>query len=66
MGGASGALSRRCRSRYKDNPFTLGDGFGSRWDGEGGGAAFASSWALEKEEPKEEVTVSSIQPIGER
>ncbi|CAF92913.1 unnamed protein product, partial [Tetraodon nigroviridis] len=52
--------------KYKDNPFTVGDGFGSRWDGEGGSAAFTSSWALEKEEPKEEVTISSIQPIGER
>lgn len=53
-------------SRYKDNPFTVGDGFGSRWDTEGGTASFTSSWALEKEEPKEEVTISSIQPIGER
>uniref|UniRef100_A0A672JR37 ADP-ribosylation factor GTPase-activating protein 2 n=1 Tax=Salarias fasciatus TaxID=181472 RepID=A0A672JR37_SALFA len=52
--------------KYKDNPFTVGDSFGSRWDSEGGGASFASSWALEKEEPKEEVTISSIQPIGER
>lgn len=52
--------------RYKDNPFTVGDGFGSRWDTEGGTASFTSSWALEKEEPKEEVTISSIQPIGER
>lgn len=53
-------------SRYKDNPFTVGDGFGSRWDTEGGTASFTSSWALEKDEPKEEVTISSIQPIGER
>ncbi|CAN9506618.1 unnamed protein product [Ophioblennius macclurei] len=52
--------------KYKDNPFTVGDSFGSRWDTEGGGASFTSSWALEKEEPKEEVTISSIQPIGER
>lgn len=44
----------------------MGDGFGSRWDTEGGTASFTSSWALEKEEPKEEVTISSIQPIGER
>lgn len=44
----------------------MGDSFGSRWDNEGGSAAFAASWALEKEEPKEEVTISSIQPIGER
>lgn len=53
-------------SRYKDNPFTVGDSFGSRWDTEGGTASFTSSWALEKEEPKDEVTISSIQPIGER
>uniref|UniRef100_A0A673XIA5 ADP-ribosylation factor GTPase-activating protein 2 n=1 Tax=Salmo trutta TaxID=8032 RepID=A0A673XIA5_SALTR len=52
--------------KYKDNPFTAGDGFGSRWDSDGGVASFTSSWALEKEEPKEEVTISSIQPIGER
>ncbi|XP_056134249.1 ADP-ribosylation factor GTPase-activating protein 2 isoform X2 [Lampris incognitus] len=48
--------------KYKDNPFSVGDTFGSRWDMDGGSA----SWALEKEEPKEEVTISSIQPIGER
>uniref|UniRef100_A0AAQ4RKX8 ADP-ribosylation factor GTPase-activating protein 2 n=1 Tax=Gasterosteus aculeatus aculeatus TaxID=481459 RepID=A0AAQ4RKX8_GASAC len=52
--------------KYKDNPFTVGDAFGSRWDTEGGTASFTTSWALEKEEPKEEVTISSIQPIGER
>uniref|UniRef100_A0A8K9V466 ADP-ribosylation factor GTPase-activating protein 2 n=1 Tax=Oncorhynchus mykiss TaxID=8022 RepID=A0A8K9V466_ONCMY len=52
--------------KYKDNPFTAGDGFGSRWDSDGGVASFTSSWALENEEPKEEVTISSIQPIGER
>lgn len=52
--------------RYKDNPFTVGDAFGSRWDSEGGTASFAASWALEKEEPKEEVTISSVQPVGER
>uniref|UniRef100_A0A672JMU5 ADP-ribosylation factor GTPase-activating protein 2 n=1 Tax=Salarias fasciatus TaxID=181472 RepID=A0A672JMU5_SALFA len=51
--------------KYKDNPFTVGDSFGSRWDSEGGGASFASSWALEKEEPKEEVTISSIQRKAE-
>uniref|UniRef100_A0A3B4Z430 ADP-ribosylation factor GTPase-activating protein 2 n=1 Tax=Stegastes partitus TaxID=144197 RepID=A0A3B4Z430_9TELE len=50
---------------YKDNPFTVGDSFGSRWDTEGGTASFTTSWALEKEDPKEEVTISSIQPIGE-
>uniref|UniRef100_A0A671XAH8 ADP-ribosylation factor GTPase-activating protein 2 n=1 Tax=Sparus aurata TaxID=8175 RepID=A0A671XAH8_SPAAU len=52
--------------KYKDNPFTVGDSFGSRWDTEGGTASFTTSWALEKEDPKEEVTISSIQPIGER
>ncbi|XP_056269287.1 ADP-ribosylation factor GTPase-activating protein 2 [Pseudoliparis swirei] len=52
--------------KYKDNPFTVGDSFGSRWDTEGGAASFSTSWALEKEEPKEEVTISTIQPIGER
>uniref|UniRef100_A0A8C1UI44 ADP-ribosylation factor GTPase-activating protein 2 n=1 Tax=Cyprinus carpio TaxID=7962 RepID=A0A8C1UI44_CYPCA len=51
--------------KYKDNPFTSGDSFGSRWDNDGGSSF--SSWALEKEEPKDsEVTISSIQPIGER
>lgn len=63
---ASALLTARWCFRYKDNPFTVGDGFGSRWDNEGGSASFTSSWALEKEEPKEEVTISSIQPIGER
>uniref|UniRef100_A0A3Q1G667 ADP-ribosylation factor GTPase-activating protein 2 n=1 Tax=Acanthochromis polyacanthus TaxID=80966 RepID=A0A3Q1G667_9TELE len=52
--------------KYKDNPFTVGDGFGSRWDTDGGSVSFTTSWALEKEDPKEEVTISSIQPIGER
>ncbi|KAI3377086.1 hypothetical protein L3Q82_000055 [Scortum barcoo] len=52
--------------KYKDNPFTVGDSFGSRWDTDGGTASFTTSWALEKEDPKEEVTISSIQPIGER
>lgn len=54
-----------CDLRYKDNPFTSGDSFGSRWDNDGGSSF--SSWALEKDEPKDsEVTISSIQPIGER
>ncbi|MEQ2206846.1 hypothetical protein XENOCAPTIV_003757, partial [Xenoophorus captivus] len=53
-------------ARYKDNPFTVGDTFGSLWDADGGTASFTTSWALEKDEPKEEVTISSIQPIGER
>ncbi|XP_030620613.1 ADP-ribosylation factor GTPase-activating protein 2 isoform X2 [Chanos chanos] len=53
--------------KYKDNPFTAGDGFGSRWDADGGSSSFSTSWALDKEESKEsEVTISSIQPIGER
>uniref|UniRef100_A0AAY4D555 ADP-ribosylation factor GTPase-activating protein 2 n=1 Tax=Denticeps clupeoides TaxID=299321 RepID=A0AAY4D555_9TELE len=53
--------------KYKDNPFSTGDGFGSRWDSDGGSSSFSTSWALEKEEPKEtEITISSIQPIGER
>uniref|UniRef100_A0A669DCX1 ADP-ribosylation factor GTPase-activating protein 2 n=1 Tax=Oreochromis niloticus TaxID=8128 RepID=A0A669DCX1_ORENI len=52
--------------KYKDNPFTVGDSFGSRWDTEGGTASFTTSWALEKDDPKEEVTISSIQPTGER
>uniref|UniRef100_A0A3B5KRX5 Uncharacterized protein n=1 Tax=Xiphophorus couchianus TaxID=32473 RepID=A0A3B5KRX5_9TELE len=52
--------------KYKDNPFTVGDGFGSRWDADGGTASFTAAWALEKDEPKEEFTISSIQPIGER
>ncbi|XP_068596075.1 ADP-ribosylation factor GTPase-activating protein 2 isoform X2 [Brachionichthys hirsutus] len=52
--------------KYKDNPFTVGDSFGSRWDTEGGTASFTTSWVLDKEDPKEEVTISSIQPIGER
>ncbi|MEQ2228609.1 ADP-ribosylation factor GTPase-activating protein 2, partial [Ilyodon furcidens] len=51
---------------YKDNPFTVGDTFGSLWDADGGTASFTTSWALEKDEPKEEVTISSIQPIGAR
>ncbi|KPP67233.1 ADP-ribosylation factor GTPase-activating protein 2-like, partial [Scleropages formosus] len=51
--------------KYKDNPFMSGDTFASRWDSDGGSSF--SSWSLEKEEPKEnEVTISSIQPIGER
>uniref|UniRef100_A0A665TXA4 ADP-ribosylation factor GTPase-activating protein 2 n=1 Tax=Echeneis naucrates TaxID=173247 RepID=A0A665TXA4_ECHNA len=52
--------------KYKDNPFTVGDSFGSRWDTEGGSSSFTTSWVLEKEDPKEEVTISSIRPIGER
>ncbi|RXM34373.1 ADP-ribosylation factor GTPase-activating protein 2 [Acipenser ruthenus] len=51
--------------KYKDNPFSSGDDFGSRWDSDS--TSSFSSWGLDKEEPKEaEVTISSIQPIGER
>ncbi|XP_053722494.1 ADP-ribosylation factor GTPase-activating protein 2 isoform X1 [Synchiropus splendidus] len=53
--------------KYKDNPFTVRDTFGSGWDADGGSASsFAASWSLEKEEPKDDVTISSIQPIGDR
>ncbi|KAM9817578.1 ADP-ribosylation factor GTPase-activating protein 2 [Neosynchiropus ocellatus] len=52
--------------KYKDNPFTVRDTFGSGWDADGGSSSFAASWSLEKEEPKEDVTISSIQPIGDR
>ncbi|KAK1161777.1 ADP-ribosylation factor GTPase-activating protein 2-like isoform X1 [Acipenser oxyrinchus oxyrinchus] len=51
--------------KYKDNPFSSGDDFGSRWDSDS--TSPFSSWGLDKEEPKEaEVTISRIQPIGER
>ena len=66
IGSIPASVCVLCWDRYKDNPFTAGDGFGSRWDSDGGVASFTSSWALENEEPKEEVTISSIQPIGER
>uniref|UniRef100_A0A8C6WL07 ADP-ribosylation factor GTPase-activating protein 2 n=1 Tax=Neogobius melanostomus TaxID=47308 RepID=A0A8C6WL07_9GOBI len=52
--------------KYKDNPFTMGESFGSRWDSDAGSGSFTTSWALDKDEPKDEVTISSIQPIGER
>ncbi|XP_031799432.1 ADP-ribosylation factor GTPase-activating protein 2 [Sarcophilus harrisii] len=46
--------------KYKDNPFSLGDGFASRWDTD-------ASWSVERLEEKEpEVTISSIRPIAER
>ncbi|KAG7473653.1 hypothetical protein MATL_G00098150 [Megalops atlanticus] len=51
--------------KYMDNPFMSSNGFGSRWDSDSNSSF--SSWALEKEETKaSEVTISSIQPIGER
>uniref|UniRef100_A0A8C6ZHF2 ADP-ribosylation factor GTPase-activating protein 2 n=1 Tax=Nothoprocta perdicaria TaxID=30464 RepID=A0A8C6ZHF2_NOTPE len=44
--------------KYKDNPFSLGDTFGSRWETD-------SSWGIDKEE-EPEVTISSIPPVSER
>ncbi|NXA36396.1 ARFG2 protein, partial [Eudromia elegans] len=44
--------------KYKDNPFSLGDAFGSRWETD-------SSWGIDKEE-EPEVTISSIRPVSER
>ncbi|XP_029438663.1 ADP-ribosylation factor GTPase-activating protein 2 isoform X2 [Rhinatrema bivittatum] len=48
--------------KYKDNPFTLGDSYGSRWD------AGSSSWeTVEKGEQEEtEVTISNVQPVRDR
>lgn len=49
-----------CLSRYKDNPFSLGESFGSRWDTD-------ATWGVDRMEEKEpEVTISSIRPISER
>lgn len=46
--------------RYKDNPFSLGESFGSRWDTD-------ATWGIDRMEEKEpEVTISSIRPISER
>ncbi|XP_007519129.1 ADP-ribosylation factor GTPase-activating protein 2 isoform X2 [Erinaceus europaeus] len=46
--------------KYKDNPFSLGEGFGSHWDTD-------ASWGVDRMEDKEpEVTISSIRPISER
>ncbi|XP_065451290.1 ADP-ribosylation factor GTPase-activating protein 2 isoform X2 [Chrysemys picta bellii] len=45
--------------KYKDNPFSLGDAFGSRWETD-------SSWGVDKGEEEATVTISSIRPIGER
>ncbi|NWH61050.1 ARFG2 protein, partial [Geococcyx californianus] len=44
--------------KYKYNPFSFEDAFGSRWETD-------SSWGMDKEE-EPEVTISSIQPILER
>nr|KAF6463925.1 ADP ribosylation factor GTPase activating protein 2 [Rousettus aegyptiacus] len=46
--------------KYKDNPFSLGESFGSRWDTD-------ATWGVDRMEEKEpEVTISSIRPISER
>uniref|UniRef100_A0A8D2CYL3 ADP-ribosylation factor GTPase-activating protein 2 n=1 Tax=Sciurus vulgaris TaxID=55149 RepID=A0A8D2CYL3_SCIVU len=46
--------------KYKDNPFSLGETFGSRWDTD-------AAWGMDRVEEKEpEVTISSIRPISER
>lgn len=46
--------------KYKDNPFSLGDTFGSRWDAD-------ATWGMDRMEEKEpEVTISSIRPVSER
>uniref|UniRef100_A0A7N5P041 ADP-ribosylation factor GTPase-activating protein 2 n=1 Tax=Ailuropoda melanoleuca TaxID=9646 RepID=A0A7N5P041_AILME len=46
--------------KYKDNPFSLGESFGSRWDTD-------ATWGMDRMEEKEpEVTISSIRPISER
>uniref|UniRef100_A0A8C9FN11 ADP-ribosylation factor GTPase-activating protein 2 n=1 Tax=Pavo cristatus TaxID=9049 RepID=A0A8C9FN11_PAVCR len=44
--------------KYKYNPFSFEDAFGSRWETD-------SSWGMDKDE-EPEVTVSSIRPISER
>jgi hypothetical protein len=49
-----------CLPRYKDNPFSLGETFGSHWDTD-------AAWDMDRVEEKEpEVTISSIRPISER
>ncbi|XP_075401881.1 ADP-ribosylation factor GTPase-activating protein 2 [Tenrec ecaudatus] len=46
--------------KYKDNPFSLGESFGSRWDTD-------ATWGMDRVEEKEpEVTISSIRPVSER
>ncbi|XP_064432586.1 ADP-ribosylation factor GTPase-activating protein 2 isoform X5 [Mirounga angustirostris] len=46
--------------KYKDNPFSLGESFSSRWDTD-------AAWGMDRMEEKEpEVTISSIRPISER
>nr|XP_033784030.1 ADP-ribosylation factor GTPase-activating protein 2 isoform X2 [Geotrypetes seraphini] len=48
--------------KYKDNPFTLGEGYGSRWD------TSSNSWEnVDKgEEEETEITISSVQPVRDR
>lgn len=47
--------------KYKDNPFSLGEGFSSRWETE------SSTWGTaDKGEEEREVTISSIQPVRDR
>lgn len=49
-----------CLPRYKDNPFSLGESFGSRWDTD-------AAWGVDRMDEKEpEVTISSIRPVSER
>uniref|UniRef100_A0A2K5SAA9 ADP-ribosylation factor GTPase-activating protein 2 n=1 Tax=Cebus imitator TaxID=2715852 RepID=A0A2K5SAA9_CEBIM len=45
--------------KYKDNPFSLGESFGSRWDTD-------AAWGMDRVEKEPEVTISSIRPISER
>ncbi|KAI5183887.1 ADP-ribosylation factor GTPase-activating protein 2 isoform X2 [Manis pentadactyla] len=46
--------------KYKDNPFSLGESFGSHWDAD-------ATWGVDRMEEKEpEVTISSIRPVSER
>ncbi|KAG9463720.1 hypothetical protein GDO78_021218, partial [Eleutherodactylus coqui] len=47
--------------KYKDNPFSLGEGFSPRWETE------ISTWgSTDKAEEEREVTISSIQPARDR
>uniref|UniRef100_A0A2K6DRC9 ADP-ribosylation factor GTPase-activating protein 2 n=1 Tax=Macaca nemestrina TaxID=9545 RepID=A0A2K6DRC9_MACNE len=46
--------------KYKDNPFSLGESFGSRWDTD-------AAWGMDRVEEREpEVAISSIRPVSER
>ena len=64
-----------CLPRYKDNPFSLGESFGSRWDTDTAWGMdrmdYASRFDFDRcmdrmEEKEPEVTVSSIRPVSER